>query len=25
MTIACLLNNALVAACRQAGIEVPEG
>jgi methylenetetrahydrofolate dehydrogenase (NADP+) / methenyltetrahydrofolate cyclohydrolase len=24
MTIACLLNNALTAACRQAGVDVPE-
>lgn len=24
MTIACLLNNALIAACRLAGIDVPE-
>ena len=23
MTIACLLNNALIAACRQAGVDVP--
>lgn len=25
MTIACLLNNALIAACQQAGVDVPEG
>jgi methylenetetrahydrofolate dehydrogenase (NADP+)/methenyltetrahydrofolate cyclohydrolase len=24
MTIACLLNNALIAACRQAGVDVPD-
>ena len=25
MTIACLLHNTLIAACRQAGIAAPEG
>ncbi len=25
MTIACLLQNTLIAACRQAGVEVPQG
>jgi len=25
MTIACLLRNATVAACRQAGLPDPEG
>ncbi len=25
MTIACLLDNTLAAACRQAGVDVPEG
>ena len=24
MTIACLLQNTLIAACRQAGVEVPQ-